>query len=359
MTSPLVSVVVPVFNAERHLGECLQSLFAQTLQAIEIVVVDDGSTDRSAGLLSEAAADDRLRVLTLAENRGVSAARNAGVAAAHGAYVAFVDADDVVSPTMYEALYQAARDAAADIVFCGIRVVGPDGVVISSEPPPLSPGHVYSRACVHEVLHRAWELRLLWYPVRSIYRRTLLIANEVRFDEGIRKGEDSLFNLQALLVPARVTAVGEVLYEYRKHASSATACPLASESDNLERLGRSVTELYSRNGFDDRAFLDFARHVLRSDLPAALVLLCSHRAALGEVRALLDTETVRTAFRIQRISRLGVPLRAQAVLILARLRLVRLLVLVLRLAHGERAAVRGSAGSPLPPWRSDRSRWTG
>lgn len=357
MTPPLVSVIVPVFNAGQRLEECLQSLFAQTLREIEIIAVDDGSTDGSARLLSDAAGA-RLRVLTLGENRGVSAARNAGIAAARGAYVAFVDADDVVSATMYEDLSRAAADADADIVLCGLRVVGLDGSV-QTEPPPLSPGRVYAHPALRVVLHQAWALRLLWYPVRALYRRTLLVSHEVRFDEGIRKGEDSLFNLQALLVSARVTAVAEAHYDYRKHASSATASPLASEADNLERLGRGVRELYDRNGFDDRASEDFARQVLRSDLPAALVLLCRRRGAMGEVRALLDTETVRWAFRVQRISRVGVPLRARAVLVLARLRLARLLVLVVRLSVARRAVLTGSVGSRRPPWRCGSSHWSG
>ncbi|HHX48541.1 MAG TPA: glycosyltransferase, partial [Brevibacterium sp.] len=234
--TPLVSVIVPVFNAERHLAACLSSLLAQTLVPIEIIAVDDGSTDSSPALLAAVSAEGRIRVLTMAGNGGVSAARNSGLEAACAPYVAFVDADDTVDSTMYERLHRAAERGGADIVYCGMRLVAADGALVGTEPPPLSPHHVHDPTEVRRLLHDAWDRRLLWYPFRGIYRRSLLDANDIRFDTGIRKGEDSLFNLEALSLAQRVTAIDEALYDYRKHEASATARPLASESANLERL---------------------------------------------------------------------------------------------------------------------------
>ena len=92
--APLVSVVVPVYNAEPYLRECLDSLFGQTLKEIEIIAVDDGSTDGSGKILDEFAARDRRLKVIHQENAGVSAARNRGIKAARGRYLTFVDADD-------------------------------------------------------------------------------------------------------------------------------------------------------------------------------------------------------------------------------------------------------------------------
>lgn len=328
--APLVSVIVPVFNAERHLEACLDSLFAQTLSSIEVIAVDDGSTDGSPVILASAAAGGRLRVLSLDGNHGVSAARNAGLDAARAGYVAFVDADDTVAPAMYEQLYRAADDARADIVYCGMRLVAADGTVTGTEPPPLPSKHVHTHAEVRGLLHQAWCRRLLWYPFRGIYRRALLDSNRVRFEIGIRKGEDSLFNLQALEVAERVTAIDTALYHYRKHEASATARPLESESANIERLGSAVTEFYRDHGFEESALDDFYGQVLRSDLPTAIIRLQGHPRARKEIAALLRTTTVHDAFRSQRISHLGVPSRVRLVLTLARWRQVTALVILPR-----------------------------
>jgi len=331
--TPLVSVIVPVFNAERHLAACLSSLLAQTLVPIEIIAVDDGSTDSSPALLAAVSAEGRIRVLTMAGNGGVSAARNSGLEAACAPYVAFVDADDTVDSTMYERLHRAAERGGADIVYCGMRLVAADGALVGTEPPPLSPHHVHDPTEVRRLLHDAWDRRLLWYPSRGIYRRSLLDANDIRFDTGIRKGEDSLFNLEALSLAQRVTAIDEALYDYRKHEASATARPLASESANLERLGQVVTQFYRDHAFEQSAFDDFYRHVLRSDLPTAVVRLGGDESARREIGALLRTETVQQAFRTQRISQLRVPARVKLLLLLARRRHVSALVVLLRLTR--------------------------
>ena len=116
-----VSVIVPVYNCEAYLPACIASLRAQTLEDIELIFVDDASSDGSLSLLRAAQAEDaRVRVIAFAENRGVSAARNAGLDAAAGAFVGFCDADDWVEPQMFARLLDAAEEAGADASFCRV-----------------------------------------------------------------------------------------------------------------------------------------------------------------------------------------------------------------------------------------------
>ena len=104
--APLVSVVVPVYNAEPYLRECLDSLLGQTLKEIEIIAVDDGSTDGSGQLLAEyAARDKRLKVISL-KRSGAAAARNRGIEAARGKWLWFADADDIAAPGLAEKMYR-------------------------------------------------------------------------------------------------------------------------------------------------------------------------------------------------------------------------------------------------------------
>ena len=327
---PAVSVIVPVFNAEEHLTASLDALLAQSLPLIEIILVDDGSTDGSAELLRKAAQHPSVRVESLDRNRGVSAARNTGLSAATGEYVAFMDADDMVSTTMYETLYREAVETGSDIVSCAIRVVDSVGGVSSIESFPLAPGVNHDHEVLSEALVTAWTTRLLWYPFRSIYRKRMLLLHGLSFNEAIRKGEDSVFNLEALHAAKNVRSVPDALYDYRKHPASATARPLRSEGANLEELGRAVASFYEASGFDARASEDFQRHVLRSDLPTAVVRLRDHEFARDEITRLLETRVVRDALESQRLGDLGAPLRVRFVLILCRFGRAETLTILLR-----------------------------
>lgn len=118
--SPVVSVVIPVYNVERYLEDCVKSVLNQTLRDIEIILVNDGSQDSSSKLCDHfAAMDSRIKVLHK-ENGGLSSARNAGVAIASANLIGFVDSDDVIEPTMYEVLYDSLISANSDIAFCGM-----------------------------------------------------------------------------------------------------------------------------------------------------------------------------------------------------------------------------------------------
>ena len=116
---PKVSVIIPVYNAEKYLRECLDSVVNQTLREIEIICVDDGSTDASLEILEEyAAKDNRVKVLRQ-QNQYAGVARNNGMAAASGEYYMFLDADDFFEPELLEELYTKAAELRADVCLCG------------------------------------------------------------------------------------------------------------------------------------------------------------------------------------------------------------------------------------------------
>ena len=118
MPSLLISVIVPIYNMESLLPRCLDSLAAQTLRDLEIICVDDGSTDGSGGIVRKyASGDSRFRLITQ-ENSGRAEARNAGIRAAAAPYLGFADPDDYVEPDMYERLYRLAEESGADMVQC-------------------------------------------------------------------------------------------------------------------------------------------------------------------------------------------------------------------------------------------------
>ena len=125
--SEYISVIVPVYNLEKDLPRCLDSILAQTHRALEVIVVDDGSRDGSRSVMEDyARRDDRVKPI-FKENGGVTSARLRGVAEATGEWVGFVDGDDEIEPDMYERLLENARKYSADISHCGVLREFPDG----------------------------------------------------------------------------------------------------------------------------------------------------------------------------------------------------------------------------------------
>ena len=131
----LISIIIPVYNVEGYLRECLDSILAQTFNDFEVICVDDGSTDKSLDILNEYAQKDSRFVIVHQENKGAGSARNAGIKLAKGKYVQFLDSDDYFEPTMLEELYNHAEKYNADMTVCSARKVDENKNIIESQNP--------------------------------------------------------------------------------------------------------------------------------------------------------------------------------------------------------------------------------
>ena len=173
--TPLISVVVPIYNVEKYLDRCVESLCAQTYKNLEIILVDDGSPDSSPVLCDEWGTRDERIVVVHKQNGGLSDARNAGVMAAHGSYIGFVDSDDYVAPDMYESLYTHMQETDADIAICGIADVYSDHTELPKKTmrSVMTSEEVLSdmllnktlTVCVPPRLYPAWLLHEVPQPV--------------------------------------------------------------------------------------------------------------------------------------------------------------------------------------------------
>ena len=195
MPSPLISVIVPIYNMESLLPRCLDSLAAQTLRDLEIICVDDGSTDGSGGIVRKyASGDSRFRLITQ-ENSGRAEARNAGIRAAAAPYLGFADPDDYVEPDMYERLYRLAEESGADMVQC-------------SYSPFLPAESGESRGMAEEKL---------LHIENKLFRRLLPGCSaplEVRLPSSFTSGEDTLYVSRAIARCRSVALTSEKLYHY-------------------------------------------------------------------------------------------------------------------------------------------------
>ena len=214
-----VSVIVPVYNAEKHLERCIESLRAQTLEAIEIIFVNDGSTDGSRRIIERhAERDDRIMLIDQ-PNRGVSAARNAGLEAAFGRYIGFVDADDEVAPEWFETLHAAAERHGTDAVIAEFAQ-GETGRPLSY---PFPAGAGLDRSFIRG--------KLLPYFVRSdscnsvcnkLYRLSAVRRSGAAFPRGVALGEDGWFNMLFFAAAESVVYLNYCGYRYRETEGSAT-----------------------------------------------------------------------------------------------------------------------------------------
>lgn len=217
-----VSVIVPVHNVETYLPECLESLNLQTLQNMEILLVDDGSVDASGAICDRFAEDHPLFRVFHKPQGGVSSARNLGLEHARGEYVGFVDADDTIVPHMFETLYNTARERQADVVMCGYYISkgADDCTVLQMKYEPDYVGHEKIRDGLSALYstRSAAGLKSVW---NKLFDNNLLHTHQLRFDEGLKRAEDAWFVFDTLKVCQHFAFVDEPLYIYRQVETSA------------------------------------------------------------------------------------------------------------------------------------------
>ena len=205
--NPKVSIIIPVYNTAELLPRCLESMVAQSLREVEVICVDDGSTDRSAEVLDKwAKRDPRIRVIRQSNGRQ-GKARNAAMAVARGEYIGMVDSDDYIPADYFERLYTTAVRHSADIAVCGII------------KEKRTHNRVVAAYTCEEVAESAEQkMRVCncppdFHPVNKLYRREMLERVGLRFAEGVQF-EDVMFVTRALCESGRLVTVPEVAYRY-------------------------------------------------------------------------------------------------------------------------------------------------
>jgi len=215
-----VSIIVPIYNAVAYLDRSLHSICGQTYQNLQIILVDDGSTDDSLQYCEKWAEKESRILVHHQENGGVSAARNAGLELADGAYVMFVDADDWIAPDMVATLYELARKHEADVSTCGYIEVPQGKEHLAKEQEITESGVTHEVRIATDKVEAGLQLLLPWAVYCKLYRRTLL--EKIRFKE-YKIAEDLLFNTEVICDTefARVATIERKMYYYFIHENSA------------------------------------------------------------------------------------------------------------------------------------------
>ena len=226
----MISIIVPIYNVEPFLPQCIESILHQTYRNLEILLIDDGSTDRCGEICDEyARIDTRIRVFHI-DNRGLAAARNLGIRESRGEYIGFVDSDDWIEPNMYEILLQRLIETGSDISACDARIE----CGRNHPPKEMPPQEVYKgidaiRAMIYSRLRTC-----VW---NKIYKR--ILWNSISFPEG-HTSED-IATLYIILMKAHaVSYIPEFLYHYRMRDNSIT------HDSSMENILDSWNACYNR-----------------------------------------------------------------------------------------------------------------
>ena len=249
---PSISVIVPVYQAEKFLHRCLDSVARQTFSDWELILVDDGSTDGSAALCDHfAAKDNRVRVFHRKKNQGVSEARNLGINEAKGDYIAFLDADDCYEFQALETLWNLREQSGADAAACGLTYLWPGG---KQSVQAQLPAGVYGGAEIREKLvlpltgDRLTQPVFNGYSVCYLFSTELIRQNHIAFDGPYL--EDELFVLEYFCNARTLAVTDQPLYRYFLHGESATHHYMKNFPQVFARFMERKEALVSKYGLE-------------------------------------------------------------------------------------------------------------
>lgn len=300
---PALSVIVPVYNVEDYLEWCLESLRLQTFSDIEIICVNDGSTDGSRELLSCCQGKDNRIIIIDKENGGLSSARNEGIKAATTELVCFLDSDDRFTPDACQRIVSTFNDTNADVVTFGANCYPKEAGY------PWLEEHLSPRDVTYEPFHKNLLFKEMSRPFawRTACRRSFLVDNNLFFNEEVRFGEDQVFHFSIYPRAKKTVLISDKLYDYRVAREGSLMATVASD---LQRKGiehvpisRAILQDWKTAGFLSKYSADMLNWVVDFNVYEALSL------PVGKAEGVLNSVglLIREFWQEDEIPSLGLP----------------------------------------------------
>ena len=228
-----VSIVIPVYNVEKYIRQCLESVINQTLKDIEIIIVNDGTKDNSMKIVEEYLSDKRIKIINK-ENGGLSSARNTGMREAQGKYICFIDSDDFIDSSMMEELYNKIEKTNSDVVESGILLYDNKTHKVEERK-----NKKYNSTEKGSYLWGKYTTEVC----NKIYKREFLLKNNIFFEEGMIH-EDDLFTIRILFSTNKIEKIEKSFYYYRinREESIMTNVNLEKRLQALQRIAEKIKE---------------------------------------------------------------------------------------------------------------------
>jgi glycosyltransferase involved in cell wall biosynthesis len=315
-----ISVVVPVYNVEPYLRRCVDSILAQTEQSLEIILVDDGSTDASGRICDEYAEKDSRICVHHKPNGGLTSAWKAGVELAHGAYVGFVDSDDWIDPHMYEKMLALAERENADVTVCGLVFDFEDPKIPKREEISNFKKEVYGRKELEELFPTLindgyfFGRTLQSARVTKLFRRELIQQNMKYCDERVSLGEDMQLTFPVLLDTQKLCVLQNFYpYHYWINQKSITGKYDSHYMEKVRLLAQRL-RIISR----EKGVYDFEPQI-RNDFLSMTVLAVKNeiyrnykagrKAVTANVKAMCEESDVQEALQKHTMDKLSISIR--------------------------------------------------
>ena len=233
----MLSVIIPAYNVEKYIERCINSVLNQYLKNIEIIVIDDGSKDKTSDICLKISENNKNIIYKKVQNGGCSAARNLGISMAKGKYIAFLDSDDWVDSDMYINMIEEAEKNQADIVICGFKKLDENKNLLSTVKIP-------KRNNKNEYIDCTTE----WFssPGNKFYKSDLLEKNDIKFLLNIYTGEDMFFNFISFFYSKNIISLDEPYYNYFMNQNSVSNN--YKNRTDIYIVIRELISFYKRNG---------------------------------------------------------------------------------------------------------------
>ncbi|MDY3360868.1 MAG: glycosyltransferase family 2 protein [Clostridium celatum] len=304
MSEHLISIVVPVYNLEPYLDFCLDSIIEQTYQNLEIILVNDGSTDNSLNICEKYRKNDsRINVISQV-NSGVSAARNTGLQCSNGDFFCFVDGDDYITPNYIQLLYEGIIRNKSDVSVCKIgKLKRNDFQVLTTQDLEVNYALISKNKALSDMLY---QKGLSWEVVAKLYRKETL--QDLRFDETESIGEDFTFSYQYLHNCNRITICNFTGYFYLLREGSATQSRFSEKHRSVLNVAGKFEKFISThypqlancsNYFTLHSYVDLVDRIYFSEEYSKIELRKYKKEILHKLPFLISNSRIKLKFKIR------------------------------------------------------------
>jgi len=256
----LISVIVPVYNAENTIEQCVNSIIKQTYLNLEIILVNDGSKDKSIEICQKLQKEDNRIIVIDKENEGVSKTRNKGIDIAQGEYITFVDSDDYIENNMIEILYNNIQNY--DLCTCNYYAIKNNKKTIKSNIE----SYTIEEGQVNEYIEKMQKEMLFYNPVNKIFKAKIIKENNIRFEHNIHVGEDYLFNIEYLKYVKKAKYISQPLYNYIIQNGTLSQKYIERFIPLEMKIVRNVKEIYEERAFDMTYIYNQYMELLKSNI---------------------------------------------------------------------------------------------